>query len=190
MGWLSTDSDAARLEPSTLPVGDARRTWATRSRNSSSIFVWQRARAPHAYFAATKRGPQGREVPFGGARQGPGRRLRTAVSSADRAESLGLYIGRGVSSSPHTVPLCLGVRGPGIAELCSVASRVASGAAGHRGPLPELRAAGATGRAGLAGAIVAAERAACRGHGRATAARRRQRRRTGCGAAEGGDAQG
>jgi hypothetical protein len=26
----------------------------------------------------------------------------------------------------HTVPLCLGVRGPGIAELCSVASRVAS----------------------------------------------------------------
>jgi hypothetical protein len=34
-------------------------------------------------------GPQGRRVvPFGCARQGPDRRLRTAVSSADRAESL------------------------------------------------------------------------------------------------------
>ena len=30
------------------------------------------------------------------------------------------------SSSPHTVPLCLGVSGPGIAELRSVACRVAS----------------------------------------------------------------
>ena len=46
-------------------------------------------------------------------------------SSADRAESVPRFIGA-YSSSPHTVPLCLGVRGPGIAELRSVASRVAS----------------------------------------------------------------
>ena len=29
----------------------------------------------------------------------------------------GLSVYRGVSSSPHTVPLCLGVRGPDITEL-------------------------------------------------------------------------
>jgi hypothetical protein len=47
---------------------------------------------PHAYFLFRRasQGPQGRVVPFGGARQGPDRQLRTAVSSADRAESLGL----------------------------------------------------------------------------------------------------
>jgi len=46
-------------------------------------------RAPRVFRRASQ-GPQGRVVPFGGARQGPDRRLRTAVSSADRAESLGL----------------------------------------------------------------------------------------------------
>jgi hypothetical protein len=73
------------LTPSALPVGAMRRTlsWATRSRNSSSIFAsTERPRAPHAYFAAPVAGRAGAA--------GPDRRLRTAVSSADRAESLGL----------------------------------------------------------------------------------------------------
>jgi hypothetical protein len=51
-------------------------------------------RAPRVFRRASQ-GPQGRVVPFGGARQGPDRRLRTAVlqsSSADRAESLGLWL--------------------------------------------------------------------------------------------------
>ena len=42
-------------------------------------------------------GPQGRVVPFGGARQGPGRRLRTAVqlsSSADRGRVPRFILGR------------------------------------------------------------------------------------------------
>jgi hypothetical protein len=41
-------------------------------------------------FRRASQGLQGRVVSFGGARQGPDLRLRTAVSSADRAESLGL----------------------------------------------------------------------------------------------------
>ena len=48
----------------------------------------------------------------------PGRRLRTAVCSAGRVESL-VYRG---SSSPYTVHLCLGVRGPALRNC--VASRV------------------------------------------------------------------
>ena len=50
-----------------------------------------------------------------------------SAAPTGRAESLGLY-GAYHQSSPHTVPLCLvGCEGPpGIAELCSVASRVAS----------------------------------------------------------------
>ena len=63
-------------------------SWATRSRNSSSIFASMSSCAPRVLRRASQ-GPQGRVVPFGGARQGPERRLRTAVSSADRAESLG-----------------------------------------------------------------------------------------------------
>jgi hypothetical protein len=57
-------------------------------------------------------------IPFGGARQGPDRRLRTAVSSADRAESLGLlgaYLGR-IIIAAHRAFVSGCVRGPGIAE--------------------------------------------------------------------------
>ena len=58
--------------------------------------------APRVFRRASQSGAAGLSVPraavrvvskypsFGGARQGPDRRLRTAVSSADRAESLGL----------------------------------------------------------------------------------------------------
>ena len=47
--------------------------------------------APYLRDRRASQGPQDRVVPFGGARQGTDRRLRTAVSSADRgAESLGL----------------------------------------------------------------------------------------------------
>ena len=49
----------------------------------------------------------------------PDRRLRTAVSSADRAESLPRLLGR-IIIAAHRVHLCLGVRGPGIAALRSI----------------------------------------------------------------------
>ena len=53
--------------------------------------------------------------------------LQSYCSQQRRPGRVPRFIGRGVSSSPYTVHLCLalGVRGPGIAELCSVASRVA-----------------------------------------------------------------
>jgi hypothetical protein len=76
--------------PSTLPVGDATDSARTTPRrSSSSIFVSTCSCAPRVVRRASQ-GPQGRVVPFGGARQGPERRSCTAVSSADRAESLGL----------------------------------------------------------------------------------------------------
>jgi len=61
----------------------------SRSRRPPSMFVSTSSCAPRVFRRASQ-GPQDRVVPFGGARQGPDRRLRTAVSSADRAESLGL----------------------------------------------------------------------------------------------------
>jgi hypothetical protein len=64
-----------------LPCRSATRrtlTWATRSRNYSSIFVSTCSCAPRVFRRASQ-GPQGRVVPFGGARQSPDRRLRTAV---------------------------------------------------------------------------------------------------------------
>ena len=73
-----------------LPYRSAmRRTWATPSRRPLSIFVSTCPCAPRVFRRASQ-GPQGRVVPFGGARRGPDRRSCTAVSSADRAESLGL----------------------------------------------------------------------------------------------------
>ena len=60
-----------------------------RRRRPLSIFTSTCSCAPRVFRRASQ-GPQGRVVPFGGARQGPDSRLRTAVSSADRAESLGL----------------------------------------------------------------------------------------------------
>ena len=101
---------------------------ATRSRRPLSIFASTCSCAPRVFRRASQ-GPQGRVVPFGvtsGVR-GEARIVGYVLqsSSADRAESLGLQY-RGVSSPPHTVILCMGVRGPGIAELCSVVSRVAS----------------------------------------------------------------
>ena len=88
----------------------------------------QRARAPHAYFAAPVRGRTGPCSTLRGctrgARQGPDRRLRTAVQQRRPGRVprfIGAYLHR-----QYTVPLCLGARGPGIAELRSVACRVAS----------------------------------------------------------------
>ena len=79
--------------------------------------------------------------------------------------------------------------GRGVAAGAGRGERLRAGAAGHRGPLPRLRAASATGR-GLAGTVVAAGRAVGGGHGGAAAGRRRRRRSSGCGATGGGDAQG
>jgi hypothetical protein len=65
---------------------------ATRSRNSSSIFASTSSCAPRVFRRASQ-GPQGRVVPFGGARQRGKARIVGYVlqsSSADRAESLGL----------------------------------------------------------------------------------------------------
>ena len=62
--------------------------------------------APRVFRRASQ-GPQGRVVPFGGARQGPVRRLRTAVQQR-RPGRVPRFIGA-FSSSPHTVLLCLGV---------------------------------------------------------------------------------
>jgi hypothetical protein len=59
------------------------------SRTPLSIFASTSSCAPRVFRRASQ-GPQGRVVPFGGARRGPDRRSCTAVSSADRAESLGL----------------------------------------------------------------------------------------------------
>jgi hypothetical protein len=96
---------------------------ATRSRRPLSIFASTCSCAPRVFRRASQ-GPQGRVVSFGGARRGPDRRLRAAVQQR-RPGRVPRFIGA-YSSSPHTVPLCLGVRGPGIAELRSVVSRVAS----------------------------------------------------------------
>ena len=57
--------------------------WATRSRRPLSIFVSTCSCAPRVIRRASQ-GPQGRVVPFGGARRGLDRRLRTAVSSERR----------------------------------------------------------------------------------------------------------
>jgi hypothetical protein len=51
---------------------------ATRSRRPLSIFASTCSCAPRVFRRASQ-GPQGRVVPFGGARRGPDRRLRTAV---------------------------------------------------------------------------------------------------------------
>ena len=86
-----------------LPYRSATRrtlTWATPSRTPLSIFASTSSCAPRVFRRASQ-GPQGRVVPFGGARQGPDRRLRTAVSSADRAESLS-RLSRGLPT--HSAP--------------------------------------------------------------------------------------
>jgi hypothetical protein len=71
--------EAARVVVRDIPnagrFGARALVWGDTERNT--IYLFRRA----------SQGPQGRVVPFGGARQGPDRRLSTAVSSADRAES-------------------------------------------------------------------------------------------------------
>ena len=115
---------------SPLPYRSATRrtlTWATRSRNSSSIFASTSSCAPRVFRRASQ-GPQGRVVPFGGARQGPDRRSRTAVQQR-RPGRVPRFVGA-YHHRQFTVPLCLvgvsRVRGPGIAESRSVVSRVTS----------------------------------------------------------------
>jgi hypothetical protein len=95
-----SESVAVLPTTSTLPVGDATDFDMGYMYLQSEFFVdlcvnvlvrptriFRRARSRSQ---SVTEGPQGRVVPFGGARQGPDRRSRTAVSSADRAESLGL----------------------------------------------------------------------------------------------------
>jgi len=92
-----------------LPYRSAtRRTLAraTRSRTPLSIFVSTCSCAPRVFRRASQ-GPQGRVVPFGGARRGPDRRLRTAVQQR-RPGRVPRFIGA-YSSSPHTVCLCVWV---------------------------------------------------------------------------------
>jgi len=116
----------AGLCPALPGVGTLART--TRSRNSSSIFVSTCSCAPRVFRRASQ-GPQGRVAPFGGARQGPDRRSRTAVQQR-RPGRVPRFIGA-YSSSLHTVLLCLGApqpltgcegRGPALRNC--VASRV------------------------------------------------------------------
>ena len=97
-GWLVHQVESFELTtPSTLPVGDSTDMGYSQSELLFNLFVSTCSCAPRVFRRASQ-GPQGagpcsyRVVPFGGggALQGPDRRLRTAVSSADRAESLGL----------------------------------------------------------------------------------------------------
>ena len=93
---------------------------ATRSRTPLSIFASTCSCAPchPCVFRRASQGPQGRVVPFGGARQGPDRRSRTAVQQRRPGRAprfIGAYHHRQYTVRPCR--LCLGVRGPGIAEL-------------------------------------------------------------------------
>ena len=76
--------------PSTLPVGDSTDMGKGYSQSNATLDLCVNVLVRPTRISPASQGPQGRVVPFGGARQGPVRRLRTAVSSADRAESLGL----------------------------------------------------------------------------------------------------
>ena len=73
-----------------LPVGDATDFGMGYSQSEFLFNLCVNVRFTRVFAAPVRGRPQGRVVPFGGARQGSDRRLRTAVSSADRAESLGL----------------------------------------------------------------------------------------------------
>ena len=122
----STPSDASRLAPSTLPVGDATDFDMGYSQSEFFVDLCVNVLVRPTRISPRQSGAAGPCSTLRGCTARPDRRLRTAVSSADRAESLGLYkVYRGVSSSPHTVHLCLGlywlgVRGPGIAVLRSI----------------------------------------------------------------------
>jgi hypothetical protein len=120
------DSSAARSGFPYRPATRRTLARATRSRTPLSIFASTCSCAPRVFRRASQ-GPQGRVVPFGGARRGPGRRLRTAVQQR-RPGRVPRFIGAYSPSPAHRalLPLCLGVRDPGIAELRSVVSRVAS----------------------------------------------------------------
>jgi hypothetical protein len=75
---------------SPLPYRSATRRTLARATRSGTPFSIQRARAPHAYFAAPVRGRRAAYYPSGvrGKARIVGRVLQS--SSADRAESLGL----------------------------------------------------------------------------------------------------
>eukprot|EP00964_Phaeocystis_antarctica_P034842 scaffold19853_cov56-Phaeocystis_antarctica.AAC.5 len=78
---------------------------ATCSRSSSAIIVSTSSCAPRVFRRASQ-GPRRPVVPSGGCKARPDRRLRTAVSSAGRAESLGLQGRIIIASTPH---LCVWV---------------------------------------------------------------------------------
>jgi hypothetical protein len=84
-------SGASRLTPSTLPVGDSTDFGKDYSQTNATLDLCVNMLVRPTRISPRQSGPQGRVVPFGGARRGPDRRLRILQSSsADRAESLGL----------------------------------------------------------------------------------------------------
>ena len=96
-----------------------RLSWATRSRRPPSIFV---STSRPTRISPRQSGAAGPCNILRGCTARPERRLHTAVSSADQAESLGVI---GAYHHRRTPCICVWGWGPGIAELCSVASRVA-----------------------------------------------------------------
>ena len=102
-----------------LPYRLATYSWATPCRRWSPIFVSTSSCAPRVFRRASQ-GLQGRVVPLRGV-QG---KARSPVTYRSQQRQPGRVSGFtwGVSSSPHTVHLCLGVRGP--ASRYCVASQV------------------------------------------------------------------
>jgi hypothetical protein len=96
-----------------------RLSWATRSRRPPSIFV---STSRPTRISPRQSGAAGPCNILRGCTARAERRLHTAVSSADQAESLGVI---GAYHHRRTPCICVWGWGPGIAELCSVASRVA-----------------------------------------------------------------
>ena len=114
----STRSGAVRLAPSTLPAGEGAGTlqWATCSQSWSTIFVSTTSCAPRV-FAAPVRGRKAVCTPPGV--QGKARSLVTYCSQQRRPGRVPRFIGA-YHHRQYTVPLCLGVRDPGVAVLRSI----------------------------------------------------------------------
>ena len=121
-GWLVHQVESFELTtPSTLPVGDSTDMGYSQSELLFNLFVSTCSCAPRVFRRASQ-GPQGRVVPFGGARRGLDRRLRTAVQQR-RPGRVPRFIGA-YSSSPVNRTLVSGCEGPSQASRNRVASRV------------------------------------------------------------------
>jgi hypothetical protein len=122
--WLVHRSVAVLPTASTLPVGDSTDFGKGYSQLEFPRSLCSTCSCAPRVFRRASQGPQGRVVPFGGARQGPDPRLRTAVQQR-RPGRVPRFIGA-YSSSPVHRAFVSGCEGPSIAELRSVACRVAS----------------------------------------------------------------